>query len=442
MSTRADNSGDGPGGARTDDKADRDLAARRALRRQKRLATGLLGGMAALAVAGISAGPGFWPQLLAAAAKAGLVGGLADWFAVTALFRRPLGLPIPHTAIIPAQKERLGRALGNFVGNHVLTESEVDAALARLDLPSLLGAALEDPALAAGVERGVVAAMPHLLASLEDGRARELTARALGRVLDGGAAAPAVARALRALVDGDRHQDVLSFLLDQIRALLRSRETHLRTLIEERVREQGGRLVGWAIGGSVATRVLAAINSELDRSDSDDSELRDAVTEWMRREIDLIETDPDRAQDLGATLRSVLTHDSIRAWGADVWQRLRGALEADLHEPDNWVSRLSGAMMARLRRSLAEDPETRRRVESFVRALVLRSLPSLRERMAGFIARVVGGWNGAEITDRLELRVGPDLQFVRINGTLVGFLVGGGLFLLERLFGPGGRAGG
>ncbi|WP_419729246.1 DUF445 domain-containing protein [Lichenicola sp.] len=414
-----------------------DLAARLGLRRQKRHATGLLVAMAAVTLGSYALGSGYWVGLLQSSAKAGVVGGLADWFAVTALFRHPLGLPIPHTAILPAQKERLGRALGSFVANHVFTEADIDRALAGLDLPLLLRRMLTDPRTAGLMSSATARVVPHLLDGLEAGRAQELLARLVPRLLSGGALAPVVARALRALVDGDRHQEVLSFLLDQIKILLKSREAHLHQLIEERVREQGGRLVGWAIGGSVATRVLSAINAELERTDPRESELREAVTAWIRQEIDLIETDPERGRELGETLRGLVTHESVRLWVADVWGRARGAIEAELEHDDGWMSRLMGDAMGRLALALEQDAAVRGGVDRAAHAMARWALPGLRDRLSGFIAGVVGNWDTRLITDKLELRVGRDLQFVRINGTLVGFLVGGALYAgLHWLFGP------
>ncbi|MCO6417176.1 DUF445 domain-containing protein, partial [Siccirubricoccus sp. KC 17139] len=159
--------------------ADPDAALRVALARHRAIATLLLALMAALLLAGYALPPGYATELLQAAAKAGLVGGIADWFAVTALFRRPLGLPIPHTAIIPRQKERLGQGLGRFVANHVFTEAEVARVIARLDLAGILRSFMADPAAARPAAEAMAATLPRLLASLEDGRARRL----LGRLL-------------------------------------------------------------------------------------------------------------------------------------------------------------------------------------------------------------------------------------------------------------------
>ncbi|WP_428375047.1 DUF445 domain-containing protein [Lichenicoccus sp.] len=415
---------------------DPDAAARRSLRRYRRVATGLLVGMAALAVAGYALGRGFWPGLLQATAKAGLIGGLADWFAVTALFRHPLGLPIPHTAILPAQKERLGRALGNFIANHVFTEADIERALVRLDMPGLLARLLADPENGALAGRACAAALPHLLDRLEDGRAGELLARAMQHLLSGETLAPVIARVLRALVEGDRHQEVLSFLLAELKSVLRAKEESLRVMIEERVREQGGRLIGWAIGGSIATRVMSAMSQELDRTDPANSDLREAFTVWVRREIDRIETDPERARELGDGLRGLFGHQSVRSWGQDIWQRARQMIEADLERPDGWVVLLVADAGPRLGAMLNRDQAARLRTDATVRRAALRLLPGLRERMAGFIGAVVGGWDARLITDKLELRVGRDLQYVRVNGTLVGALVGGLFYMaLRAMFG-------
>ena len=412
---------------------DPDRAARRSLDRHRRVATGLLVGMGVLTLASYALGRGFWPGLLQAVAKAGMIGGLADWFAVTALFRHPLGLPIPHTAILPAQKERLGRALGSFVANHVFTEADIDRAIGRLDVPTLLGRVLSDPQTGAVIERAAASALPHLLDRLEDGRASDLIARALPRLLSGEALAPVVARALRTLVDSERHQEVLTFLLGELKLVLRSKEAGMRVMIEDRVREQGGRLLGWALGGSIATRVLGAMTHELDRTDPAGSELREAFTAWVRREIDRIETDPERGQEVGEAIRGLVGHESVRSWGAEIWQRARTMIETDLARPHGWLATLIVDSLPRLGSVLARDERTRARVEGAARSLVLRTLPALRDRLSSFIGIVVGGWDSAMIVEKLELRVGRDLQYVRINGTLVGALVGGAFYLLLRL---------
>jgi uncharacterized membrane-anchored protein YjiN (DUF445 family) len=415
---------------------DPDAEARRALRRHRALATGLLILMAALALGSYALPASFATDLLQAAAKAGFVGGIADWFAVTALFYHPLGIPIPHTAIIPMQKERLGAALGRFVATHVFTADEVAGVLGRLDLPGILHRFLAEPASARPAAMALAATLPRILASVEDGRARRLIGRIAPRILGGRGAGQVVARALHGLVEGGRHQEVFGFILAQLRTLLGSREEAIRVAIEERVREQGGRLVGWALGASIARRVLVTVNAELDKMSPDGSELRAAFDEWVRREIARLEEDPARAAELGLAIRRVVAHETVQAWLWDAWARLRLALEADAARPTGRTVAVIEGALGNLGAMLENDPAARERVHAWAQAAVAGLLPSAQERLADFIAQVVANWDTATIVERLELRVGKDLQFVRVNGTLVGFLVGGLLYwVLRAVFG-------
>jgi uncharacterized membrane-anchored protein YjiN (DUF445 family) len=418
---------------------DPEAPARRALARYRGFATALLVLMAVLMLLSFYLPPGWEAELLQASAKAGLIGGIADWFAVTALFRHPLGLPIPHTAILPRQKERLGRALGRFIARYVVTEAEIGRILARLDIPGILHSFLADPVAARPAAEAIAATLPRLLATIEDGRARRLAARIIPRLLGGVGAGRIVGRALRGLVEGGRHQEVLGFVLIELKKALAGREDALRVAIEERVREQGGRLVGWAMGASIARRVLGTINAELDRMGPDGSEIRAAFDEWVRREIERIETDPQRAAEIGLGLRRLVAHDTVQAWVWDVWSRLRRAMEADAGRPNGRAVQLIEGALANLGELLAHDQAARARVQLGAERMLVQLLPAAQANLADFIAEVLGGWDTATLTDRLELRVGKDLQYVRVNGTLVGFLIGGLLYAaLHVAYGAGG----
>jgi uncharacterized membrane-anchored protein YjiN (DUF445 family) len=405
--------------------ADPDIAARRTLARHRGFASLLLVLMAGLTLLSYALPPGWPAEALQAAAKAGFVGGIADWFAVTALFRHPLGLPIPHTAIIPNQKARLGRALGRFVAGHVFTPAEVSRTLAKLDLSGILQKFLADPRSTRPAAEALAALLPRLLATIEDGRARRMAGRIIPRILGGEAAGRVVGRALRGMMEGGRHQEVFGFILAEVKKLLGEREEAMRLAIEERVREQGGRLVGWAVGATVARRAMVMINAELAKMESDGSDLRAAFDEWVRREIARIEDEPQRAAEIGHALRRVLTHETIQAWISDVWSRLRMAIEVDAGRPNGHTVGLFEKALANFGTMLESDEAARARLQHAIEGVVTPLMPAARAHLEVFIADVVGGWDTATITDRLELRVGTDLQYVRINGTLVGFLVGG-----------------
>ena len=415
---------------------DPDFLARRSLHHYRLLATGLLVLMATLTLASYRLPQGWWAGLLQSSAKAGFVGGIADWFAVTALFRHPLGIPIPHTAIIPNQRKRLGEALGRFVARHVFTSTEVSMLLARLDLPGIVHRFFADPAAAHPAAVALAGMLPKLLSTVEDGRARRVLARIVPRIVGGPAAGHIVARALHGLVEGGRHQEVFGFILGQLKATLAGREGALRAAIEERVREQGGRLIGWAVGASVARRVLSLINAELDKMSPDGSDLRIAFDEWVRREITRMETEPARAAEVGAAIRHVVAHETIQAWMWDIWARIRIGVEADITRPNGRVVTYIESALGNLGAILEADPAARARLQTAAEGIVRTLLPAAQVRLAEFIGQVVANWDTAPIVDRLELRVGKDLQYIRMNGTIVGFLIGGLLYaLLDRLFG-------
>ncbi len=415
---------------------DTDAEARRALAVHRGFATGLLVLMAALTLLTYWLPPGGWTDLLQASAKAGFVGGIADWFAVTALFRHPLGLPIPHTAIIPAQKARLGHALGRFVATHVFTGVEVNRILGQLDLPGILQRFLADPATARPAARAIAGLLSKLMATVEDGRARRLMTRLAPRLVGGPEAGRLVAQALRGLIQGDRHQEMFGFVLEQLKTLLASREDALRAAIEERVREQGGRVIGWTLGAAIARRVLSQLKIELEKISPDGSELRAAFDEWIRRETMRMEEDPARAAEIGAALRRVAAHETVQAWLWDVWGRLRRALEADASRPSGHTVGIIEVALGNMGTMLAADPPARARLQVAVEGVVASLLPAAQTQLADFIGATVAGWDARTVTERLELRVGKDLQYVRVNGTLVGFLAGGVVYLaLHATFG-------
>jgi uncharacterized membrane-anchored protein YjiN (DUF445 family) len=366
---------------------------------------------------------GWWRALIQAAAKAGVVGGIADWFAVTALFRHPLGVPLPHTAIIPRQKDRLAGGLSRFLTTHFFTEREIAAALERLDLARAVGHWLATPDNARQAGQGVARSLPALMTSIEDGRAVRLIGRLAPRI-GAGLAPRLLARGLNALVEGGRHHALLDFLLTTARGLMTEKQDALKAEITARVKDQVGAVAGWALAPFIARRVLGAAEAELDRMGLSDSDLRAAFDAWVRREIARIEDDPDRAAEIGRAVRNALGHDVVRQWAADVWARLRAGLAADADKEIGRVAEVAAGAIANLGRMLQDDPATAAQLNHAVSRALAALIPELRGRIEETVVRVAAGWSGEELAARVELTVGRDLQWVRINGTIVGALVG------------------
>ena len=250
------------------------------------------------------------------------------------------------------------------------------------------------------------------------------------RLLGGAGAGRVVARALRSLVAGGRHQEVLGFLLEEFRKLLESKQETLHGFIQDKVRAQGGRLVGWMLGAQVAERVMTVLRDELNRQGPEGSTIRAAFDEWVTREIDLMENDPARAAEIGRAIRRVVAHDTVQVWLWDVWSRMRLALEADAARPGGHTFSVIEGALGNLGTFLRDDPTARARVQAAAESVIATLLPSAQAQLATFIGNVVASWDAKTVTEKLELRVGRDLQFVRVNGTIVGFLAGGALFLL------------
>jgi uncharacterized membrane-anchored protein YjiN (DUF445 family) len=412
---------------------DHDAAARRTLFRFRAFATLLMVSMAGLTLATYAMPQTGWTAWLQASAKAGFVGGIADWFAVTALFRHPLGLPIPHTAILPAQKARLGAALGRFVATYVVNENEVAGVLARLDVPDILSRFLSDPASAKPAAEALAQLMPRLLQATRDGRASRALGRLLPRFIGSEDAGRMVARVLRGLVDGGRHQAVLGLILAEFKSSLIGRGGGRRGAMGGGGRAGGGGGGGGGGAAAIARRVLATINAELDRMDPDGSDLRIAFDEWARREIERLESDPARAAEFAAAMRRFLTHETVKVWASETMIGVQAAVAADAaKEGGGRMAQVIALALANLGAVLATDPATRARVQGSVETMAARLLPAAQVNIAGFIGGVVSNWDSATLVDRLELRIGKDLQYVRINGTLVGFLAGGALYLALR----------
>lgn len=373
-------------------------------------------------------------DLVGAGARAGFVGGVADWFAVTALFRHPLGLPIPHTAILIRQQGRLAEATGGFVASQFFDEAEVARALASAQLPERLAGWLSHDTFRATCSTSIRRALPGLLDRIEDGTASAAIRRGFEMLVSGKASGPILVRVMRSLVHDDLHQEVVSFLLTRLKSAIQEKEDHLRSFIQRRVTEQGGRVVGWMIGPSVAQKVISSLYNELEGIDPSDPNMRENITEWLRREIDLLENDSSRRAHLEETVLRLMRHDSVLSWSGQIWHRLRARIEDDTEVDDGISAQFIDSILLSLSRNLETDPALAGKIEGAIRLTVMRILPALRVQLAQYIANIMAKWDSVSLSNRLQERIGKDLQYIRVNGTLVGFIIGAMLEATSRVF--------
>lgn len=371
--------------------------------------------------------PGFWILLVRATAEASVVGALADWFAVTAIFRQPLGLPIPHTAIVPKNKDRIGEGLAAFIEHNFLTPEIVKAKLRSLDLAGLLADWLASQAAADAVALRLVRMMPHLRAAVDVREFQEFIGQLLSRRLAEIELAPLLGRAIAALIATSFHERLLDRLLDLSRQFIEERENQLYAAAEAQRRR-------WWIPKAVNRQIAKAIVGGIKELIAD---MREAGTPGrlsLLRGIERLgielETSPEyRARLEDAKLR-LLEDPLAKAWLSAAWADIAHELLADLAAPTPQMRQTLAAAIHSLGQRLLADPNTRARVNRTIEAMATEVVP-WRAQLAQFIIEIVHQWDTKTFTERLELVVGRDLQYIRITGTLVGGFVGCLLYLLS-----------
>jgi len=406
-----------------------------ALRRQRRIATLLLvlTGALFLTASAVDA-PGFWVELLEAASEAALVGGLADWFAVTALFRQPLGLPIPHTAIIPRNKARIGEGLGRFVEQHFLAPELVRERLKRIDFADHGARWLEQPENAGRLANRAASSIPYLMHLLRDPEIQEFFRRTLNRQIEQINLAPAAGKLLRILTESEQHQVVFDQALRLARQFVEQHQEH----IYQRVAERSRWWVPSTIDRAIAGRIVNGVLELLEELEQHDHEARRGFRATLEELIENLERSPEHWARVEEAKRELMRNPTVQAYLASLWDQLRELIAADVGASSSRLREGLAIALQSLAASLPRDDNLRRRINDRVERMVMEFVVPWRTEIGNFIAEVVRGWDTPTVTERVELAVGRDLQFIRINGTLVGALVGAALFLLSHwLFSAG-----
>jgi len=371
--------------------------------------------------------PGFWILLVRATAEAALVGGLADWFAVTALFRKPLGLPIPHTAILPKNKDRIGEGLAIFIERNFLTPEIVKAKLRTVDPTRLVADWLSAPANADAVARRLVRLLPHLISAVDDRNFREFVGEWLGRHLAEIELAPLLGRAVAVLTANGFHEILLDRLLDFGGQFLEEREEQLYAAAGAQRRRWW---IPKTVNRQIAKAITAGVKELLSKLREPGAPARRNLLEKLERLAAELTTSPVyRARVEQAKLR-LLEDEVIKAWLGSIWSDAKQVLLTDLASPQSRAHQALAAAILSLGRHLLADGAMRKRVDRTIEAMALEAVP-WRAGLAQFITEVVRQWDTASFTSRLELVVGGDLQYIRITGTLVGGFVGCLLYLLS-----------
>ena len=394
----------------------------------KRVALGLLCAAALLyAVASaLHAQHPAWGYV-AAFAEAAMVGAIADWFAVVALFRHPLGLPIPHTAIIPSNKDRIGAKLAGFICNNFLSTAQVLAKLREFDAAGRIADWLARPASGEKLGEWGVAATRYGLTAFDDERVRDFMGRAAAAGLEKIDLARLMGQALDALTAGGRHQALLDDVLQQVAGLLEGDEVqaHITEAIAREIKTL--RYVGLdQVAAKLATRkiVAAVARTIAELAAEPDHPMRKRFDHFVDDFVVRLKLDPE-FQQRGEQIRAeLMAHPALGDYLHGLWGELLAWLHDDLGRNDSTIRRRIASMAGALGTRLQADDAIRRWINEQIEAAAPLAIERYREDIRCYIEERVGDWNAGEMTTELERHIGRDLQFIRINGTLVGGLVG------------------
>ena len=411
----------------------RDEATRRTeLKAMKRMATGLLGVALVIFVIARIFEPAYpWLGFVRATAEASLVGGLADWFAVTALFRHPLGIPIPHTAIIQTQKERIGRVLGGFVQNHFLSHDVLAARIASMRLSERVARWLSDPEESSRLARHLAAGVAQAVQAMPEEEIRALIRDAAVTRLQAVQLAPMVGNLLSVVAADDRHQ----VLLDEALKLVRDSLEQNRDELRQKIREESPWWVPGAVDNAFQRKLEAATQRLIEEVQADPQHpLRIRFDAKFRDFIDRLKHSPEVAARAETLKGNLLDHPAVEEFASSLWDRARSAAErftADAGQPT--LEPLTRGISA-VGISLAADAGRRAELDEFLTTFLASVLERHRQDVGELIAETVRQWDPEVAAQRLELAVGRDLQFIRLNGTLVGGLAGLIIYTISFLF--------
>ncbi len=407
----------------------------RGVRRMKRTATGLLLLVAlvyVLAKWASGAGAGVWADYVAAAAEAGMVGALADWFAVTALFRHPLGLPIPHTAIIPTKKDQLGVSLGEFVGENFLSQDVVRQRLRAVGIGSRLGAWLAEPNNADRVTAELATALRGALTVMRDSDVQAVVGEAITRRADAQEIAPGIGKMLERIVADGGHNRAVDLVVTRAHDWL---VLHADSVMDA---VQGG-APGWTprfVDRKVGERVykeLLRFCAEM--RDMPSHPARGALDRFLSDFANDLQSDTDTRARIERLKGEVLGRGEVQDLIASAWTAVRSMIVSAAEDERSELRLRVRASLISLGARMATEPKVQDKVDSWVEGAAVHVVTTYRKEITSLITDTVAGWDAEHTTRKIEAHIGRDLQFIRINGTVVGSLAGVLIFTVSRALG-------
>ncbi|MFG2377348.1 DUF445 domain-containing protein [Streptomyces sp. NPDC048504] len=378
------------------------------------------------------AGAGPWAGYVAAAAEAGMVGAMADWFAVTALFRHPLGLPIPHTAIIPTKKDQLGVSLGEFVGENFLSEEVVRQRLRAVGIGSRLGAWLAVPEHADRVTAELSAALRGALTVLRDSDVQAIVGEAITRRADAQEIAPGIGKTLEKIVADGGHKRVVDLVVSRAHDWLVLHDEQVMDAVEGGAPGWTPRFVDKRIGERVYKELLRFVT---EMRDMPSHPARGALDRFLGDFAADLQSDTQTRARVERLKGEVLGRGEVQDLIASAWTSVRSMIVSAAEDERSELRLRVRASLLSLGARMAVEPKLREKADGWVEGAAVYVVTTYRKEITSLITDTVAGWDAEHTTRKIEANIGRDLQFIRINGTVVGSLVGLLIYTVTRLVG-------
>jgi uncharacterized membrane-anchored protein YjiN (DUF445 family) len=409
--------------AGADPKADAERRA--ALRRMKLVALSFLIGASGVFLAcrwaQAHASMGVWVGYVGAAAEAGMVGALADWFAVTALFKHPLGIPIPHTAIIKRKKDQLGEGLGTFVRENFLSPPVVETKLRDAQIPSRLGKWLSEAAHAERVASETATVLRVLVELLRDDDIQQVIDRMIVRQIAEPQWGPPVGRVLGTLLAENRQEALIQLLADRAFQWSLNAGEVIQRVVERDSPSWSPRFIDHLVGDRIH-RELMDFTDKVRRNP--DHELRRSATRFLFEFADDLQHDPETIARAEAVKEQLMARDEIATAAATAWKTLKRLVLEGVDDPSSTLRTRIADTVVRIGESLRDDADLRDKVDNWIVRAAQHLVSQYGVEITAIITDTIERWDAEEASRRIELHVGRDLQFIRINGTVVGSLAG------------------
>ncbi len=404
------------------------------LRRYKMFATGLFVLMALIFIVTTilqKSDQSHWIGYLRAFAEAAMVGALADWFAVTALFNYPLGLKIPHTNLIQNSKEKIGDNLGSFVVNNFLSPQNIRPYILKLRVSIFVGEWLSKGKNQEVLMRETSEIILNIVRKLEDETVVNFIAKKIDEMSSEIKINQIVGNGLEYVIEKDEHQKLITNLSRQIKEYIVKNQE----IVRERVKKESFALIPKFVDDKIADKITSGLSSYFEEVEKEENhQLRSEITKKLAVFASEMKTEDRWKDEFQNIKKNFLQEEKLNSYASDIWNSIKKNIVEELSKEDSAVKNYIRKNLVELAGNLQNDEKLQYKIDHWIRVTAYKYILKNTHQVSGLISSTVGNWEGKELSQKLELEVGKDLQFIRINGTLVGGLVGLIIYTIAHFF--------